>query len=224
MNSHCFFVRRNFIKPLIGIILRPDKSLEGHDIHLLYDKFLYISKRLNFTCIGIPLTNSIKENKKLIDLCDGIIGQGGDDFLKKDISLIKYIYDKNIPFLGICLSMQAMGYLFSGELKEIKTLKNKQNHKDKKDYVHKIKIKKNTLLYKIVKKEVIEVNSRHKSTIINTKLNISAISKDNIVEAIEDTNKLFFLGLQWHPESLFDKDKFNYKICRYFVKVSGGKK
>ena len=53
------------------------------------------------------------------------------------------------------------------------------------------------------KKEKILVNSRHKSSINNSKYKINAISKDNVIEAIEIPNKRFFLGIQWHLENMY---------------------
>ena len=40
----------------------------------------------------------------------------------------------------------------------------------------------------------------------NTKLEVVGISHDNYIEAIEDTSKRFFIGVQWHPESMIDYD------------------
>ena len=37
------------------------------------------------------------------------------------------------------------------------------------------------------------MNSRHKSAIVETKLDIIARSDDNIIEAVEDNSKTFFL-------------------------------
>ena len=44
---------------------------------------------------------------------------------------------------------------------------------------------------------------------------ISAVSKDGIIEGIEDNSKKFFLGVQWHPESL--KDSNSYNLIKYFI-------
>jgi putative glutamine amidotransferase len=85
--------------------------------------------------------------------------------------------------------------------------------------LHEIRIKKNTLLYKILKKEKILVNSRHRSSIKNTKYKVSSISKDNVIESIEDSNQKFYIGIQWHPENLYDIDSNSKKIFDYFIKM-----
>jgi len=43
------------------------------------------------------------------------------------------------------------------------------------------------------------------------------MSDDNIIEGIEDSNKKFFLGVQWHPESTEDID--NYNLFKYFIDI-----
>ena len=54
-----------------------------------------------------------------------------------------------------------MGVLFNGTMMDI------ENHKKKLDYVHEVKIKRNSKLYNIFKSDIIKVNSRHKSIIKN---------------------------------------------------------
>ena len=105
-----------------------------------------------------------------------------------------------------------MGVLFEGNMIDI------NNHKKTLNYVHEVKIKRNSTLYNIFKSNKIKVNSRHKSVIINTKINVSGISQDGYIEAIEDSNKKFFIGVQWHPESMIEYDDKQNNLFKYFVK------
>ena len=122
-----------------------------------------------------------------------------------------YIYDIDKPVLGICLGMQLMGVLFGGKMIDIK------NHKKKLSYVHSVNIRKNSNLYNIFKNNNIKVNSRHKSAIKYTKLKIVGISNDGYIEALEAANKKFFLGVQWHPESMLSYDINQNYIFKYFI-------
>lgn len=186
-------------------------SNEGNQIYYLYQSFY----KLDFDYLPISLTN-MDDIKKKINLCDGIIMQGGDDYLEIHKDIIKYLYDNDIPLLAICMSMQAMGVLFNGKLKDI------SNHKDKKLYSHFIKIKKHTLLFDIIGCDYLFVNSSHKCALDNTDLEVSAVS--DCIEAIEDNTKRFFLGLQWHPEKMIEYDKLEKKIFDYFKEVCNGVK
>lgn len=136
--------------------------------------------------------------KPLIDMCDGFILQGGTDFYDVDLVIVKYLYEKNIPTLGICLGMQTMACLFNGKMDKIK------NHYNLDRYVHTINIDNNSKLFNIIKKDNIMVNSRHHDYITCTNLNVSSYS--DVIESIEDVNKDFFIGVQWHPESLMDEN------------------
>ena len=88
----------------------------------------------------IPRYNSdieFNKVKSLIDMCDYFILQGGSDFYDVDIKIVKYLYDKNIPTLGICLGMQTMAFAFNGKLGDV------INHNSNLSYVHNVMINKN---------------------------------------------------------------------------------
>ena len=88
-------------------------------------------------------------------------------------------------------------------------------------YVHYINIVPNTLLFKILKEKRILVNSRHYDCLKWTNLKISAVSDDGIIEAIENEKQKFFLGVQWHPETLIDIDSNSYQLFKYFIDICG---
>lgn len=194
------------MKPIIGIISRNYYSESKRKINIVY-------KDLNSSIIksgGIPIGIPSKCNiNDYLNICNGFIFQGGDTIDNNNLDIIKILKEKDIPILGICLGMQEMFY--QDNLIDI------PNHKI--NNLHEIKIYKDTLLYKILKKDKILVNSRHQSAINNTKYLISSKSKDNIIESIEDTNKKFFLGLEWHPENMYDIDSNSKKIFDYFIKI-----
>ena len=197
------------MQPIIGIVTRASISLENHKISIIYKEIEEAIIKNGAIPIGITLNNNYK---KLINLCDGIIFQGGDEFEKYDLESLKYIYDINKPVLGICLGMQLMGVLFNGNMIDI------NNHKKTLNYSHEVRIKRNSKLYNIFKTDIIKVNSRHKSVIKNTKLNISGISQDGYIEAIEDIRNKFFIGVQWHPESMLKYDDKQNNLFKQFIK------
>jgi len=184
----------------IGIIGRLNEN------KITYNKeIIDVITNYNFTPLGIIVNFNndpkieFNKIKHIIDICDGFILQGGNSWYDIDILIIKYLHKKNIPTLGICLGMQTMAIAFNGTEGNIGL-----THKSNEKYVHNININKNSKLYSIIKKENISVNSRHKDYIISTNLDICA--NNEIIEAVEDKNKKFFIGVQWHPESLMDEN------------------
>ncbi len=163
-----------------------------------------------FGGIPIGIYNNIDN---YINICDGYILPGGDDYTENDILNVKKLYHLNKKVLGICLGHQTIGMIKNGIMYNVK------NHKKIDKYVHSIIIEKNSLLYKIIGKEKIKVNSRHKSALLKTSFFVSAKSDDGIIEAIEDKDKTFFIGLEWHPESLVLFDNNSKKIFSYFINI-----
>ena len=205
------------MKPIIGIITRPDKLISGNEVMGVYDEIRKSIIGSGGIPIGIlPLTENLdyfdNDVYKIIDMCDGVILQGGDEFYNYDLEIVKYLFENDIPTLGICLGMQLMGSIFGGNLENI----TKHKYKDKK-YAHKVYIDKSSKLYDIFKNEVINVNSRHISALNTTELDIVGLSEDNVIEAIEDKNKKFFIGVQWHPESMYSYDILECNLFDYFL-------
>jgi len=88
--------------------------------------------------------------------------------------------------------------------------------------VHKVRIRKGTLLYEIIKEEVIFTNSFHVQAVKKTVLPFmeSAHAEDGVVEAIESSGHFFVLGLQFHPEKMPGRI-FAQKIWRAFLDAAG---
>lgn len=194
----------------VGIILREFNENNKHFIGTRNDLFKTLTE-FNLNIIGIPINNKLNNIINTINMCDGLILPGGDNITNNDYAVIDYLYRNDIPTLGICLGMQTMALYFSN-IPE-KSLK---NHYSSQNYVHYVTIAKDSLLFKILKKERIMVNSRHHSFIPKTKASVNATS-NGLIEGIEAKNKKFFLGIEWHPESLNDTN--SYQIFKHFIDI-----
>lgn len=202
------------MKRKIGIISRYDKNISGKDVFIMYDSFknIILDNGLLPICIIPPvynINNSVndKEEKdinELLDMCDGIILQGGDDFYDYDKKVCEYAIKNNKPILGICLGMQCMASIYQNNLNKI------NNHNDT---FHKINIVKNSKLFNILGEDNILVNSYHNEYVNDPGIySVSALSYDNVIESIEYNNNTFNLGVQFHPEKTYYEDENMKKI------------
>ena len=82
---------------------------------------------------------------------------------------------------------------------------------------HQIYIESKTLLYNIVKKNIINVNSAHHQAVdkLGNGLIVSSKATDGIIESIESINHSWCIGIQWHPE--FFITKFDKLIFKDFI-------
>ena len=153
-----------------------------------------------------------------IKLCNGIILQGGITNEAFEDWIAKYCYENDIPCLGICAGQNCIVRGLGGTTYKIP---NPEKHdKSKEDYVHTIHIDKNSKFYDIVKKEEIMVNSRHKRAIETCpKLDKVALCEDGYADVVEAKNKKFYMGVRFHPESLYKIDKNMNKIFEHFIEM-----
>lgn len=222
------------MKKTIGVISRSwIASYKDIPLYGFRRDLLTYLRKYDINVISIPInfdevSNGVlegKENKKeilekeferikeILDFCDGIIFPGGNHRTTFDSMIVEYLNKINKPTLGICLGMQIMSKTYNGD--KVEKIGN-YSHSVLEEYAHDITIDKNSFLYKILGKEKIKVNSRHICYIPDTNLDKVAYSDDGILEAVEDKSKKFFIGVQWHPESLYN-DEFSKKLFDYFI-------
>ena len=219
------------IRPIIGIVGRlysgESNIICVEEIRIAVTKFWGIPLLIlpvdkdEMSCKNVYSEEEIEDLERVLNLCDGFILPGGDTWYRLDEVVIDYAIRRDKPLLGICLGMQVLSKVLSGE-KEIaydNTIKNNTliNHLEpNKDYVHSVIIDKNSKLYSIIGEEKIWVNSRHSYHVpeLDNTL-ICARSSDGLIEGVELKDKKFIIGVQWHPESNLE-DKHSKKLFKSF--------
>lgn len=127
--------------------------------------------------------------------------------------------ERNIPILGICRGIQAINVFLGGSLhQEIKTHIKHWQFAPKEHPTHTIIIEKDSLLYRIVKKEEMRVNSFHHQAIkdLGKGLFVSARAKDGVIEAVECKERRI-LGLQFHAECMWRNLEEVKKIFEWLI-------
>ena len=161
---------------------------------------------------------SLKDLFSTIDLCDGIILEGGITICDYEQEVAKYCIKNDIPLLGICCGCINMALATGGSisLENYDYLKEKHFSLSNME-MHDVNIDMDSKLYSMIKKGNFTVNSIHKCKIDNPgEYSIKGFADDNIVELLELDGKGFNIGVQWHPEFITDKDEEN-QIFKGFI-------
>lgn len=232
-------------KPIIGITLDNEEPgiYSKFPWYAIRNNYLHSIEKSGG--IPFPLFHTQKNVNQLFNLLDGIIITGGNfDIDPKlygqktkgsriiknnrtnfELSIFNKFLKSTKPILGICGGEQLINVACGGTLiqdikKENKNTIQHEQLNPRNQTSHKVIILKNTLLRKIIKKDIIKVNSAHHQSIniFGKKIIPSGYSPDGIVESIEHTKHRWCIGVQWHPEFLITKE--DIKLIKNFVKIS----
>jgi len=190
------------------------------------------------------------ELKNLYGRLDGIVFAGGNDIspqlygeethpLTVDVSLERdrventlmgWALADNKPLLAICRGFQLLNVHVGGSLYQdlSNNFPGASNHElstHQQDYTyiaHRLKLAPNSYLATIINSEELNANTHHHQgiKILANDLRASAWSEDGIIEAIEHPGKLFVLGVQCHPESLYQIDEKWATVFNAFIQAS----
>lgn len=231
------------MRPLIGIT--PDylslEEVRNEQCYILRENYLSALSKHGATCVILPHDDNSVES--LVEKLDGLLFTGGNhdidpkcygEVIKSDtvtlnnkrtnfeMDLFKKFFATGKPILGICGGQQLINVCLGGSLiqhipDEIDNHIEHSRSVDRKQFCHSVIIKKDTLLYKILKTDKIEVNTSHHQAVKKLGSNVicNSIATDQVIEGIEIKGHKFCLGVQWHPEYLLgDNDE---KIFKFFV-------
>ncbi|MEA2022491.1 MAG: gamma-glutamyl-gamma-aminobutyrate hydrolase family protein [Candidatus Caldatribacteriota bacterium] len=145
-----------------------------------------------------------------------------------DRYLIEAALKRNMPFIGICRGMQMICETAGGKLNykfldKMDTGGVLHRQKEKGNIpTHTISLKEGSQLQKILGVSEVKVNSFHNQFCAEPGKNFkaSAWAKNEIVEAIESPVYRFALGLQFHPEKMYNNYPIFIKIFETFLEKS----
>lgn len=220
-----------------------DHSLCGNKKTSVNTLYVESIRRQGALPVILPCISSKEENQEYIKMCDGFLLTGGMDIApllykempqskcgpfdyevdQSQLDLVKMILDSGKPVLAICRGMQQVNIALGGTLiQDIPSQKGYGNHSFDYDgnLVHAIEIEKDSLLYEILKKEELLVNSLHHQALgkLGEGMEIMAKAPDGIVEAAGIRERKI-LGVQWHPELLMEKGKDMNRLFQWLIKT-----
>jgi putative glutamine amidotransferase len=145
---------------------------------------------------------------------------GRDEF---EIGLVKAARERGLPIFAICRGVQVLNVACGGTLVQdipsqvTGALTHDLPIPPNQPYslAHEIWLEKDSLLSSLMRERLsdtdsCEVNSRHHQAVkdLASGFRVSATAPDGVIEAIENPDHAFCLGVQWHPENFFRTGEF----------------
>ena len=145
-----------------------------------------------------------------------------------ELSLAREAFKRKLPVLGICGGIQLINVLAGGTLyQDIPSqypnpIIHQQTH-FKTEPSHVIRLDTASRLYRIMGQEQLMVNSTHHQAVKDTGRGFKAAawSPDGLIEAVEPLDGAgFVLGVQWHPEALYQTHNVWQRLFAEFISQS----
>lgn len=239
------------MKPIIGVTVDKITS-DGYGYEKINECNLKALIAAGGIPLMLPLTGDDDLIEDYLNIVDGLYFSGGSDInplifgedpIKElgdidysrdefEIKLFKKAAAKNIPILGICRGEQVINVASGGNLyQDIYVQKEGAGGHSPKfsqysGYAyHKVTIMKDSKLYDILKTQEICVNSLHHQAVkdLGQGYKITAQAPDGIIEAIESLDHSFIVGIQWHPEFMYERYPEFMKIFQALVQAAAKK-
>ncbi len=231
-------------RPLIAVTPNYDYSIETATIKNLYTEAVH---EAGGASVVLPCCTDEEVLGRVLDACSGLLVTVGPDidaryFGENNLSftgnvspyrdamemfLIRQAARQKKPILGICRGLQILNVAFGGTLyQDIKhQIRDREigEHSQKAPRwypYHDIYIKRDSLVYKSFEnRDRASVNSFHHQSVKDPAPGflITSQAADGIIESIENTGYEFAVGVQWHPEDMWEKDRLYLNIFRMFV-------
>lgn len=220
------------MRPIIGVTCYHDWQNQWMRQN---DTYIRAVEKSGGSPILLPATDNEEVINSYLETIDGLIISGGPDIganyfneePHKDIqgisplmdvfemSLVTKAIELEVPIFGICRGLQLLNVAMGGDLYQdiYSQYDTEIQHRQKAPrtfLAHSIKIEKNSLLYDHFGASL-RVNTFHHQALKNVAkgLKVTAYAPDGIIEAVEGTGDGFILGVQWHPEGMWNSE-YNY--------------
>lgn len=231
------------MKPII-LISAVRNLKNSKEKFMLHESYVNAVRAAGGTPILAPITNDLDEVKAYISICDGLVLPGGEDvspmLLNEDplrgigyisaerdyfeFMLFEEARKQGKPILGICKGCQIIALSTGGKIyqdiftQHPNTIEHNQPEEQLGELFHSISLTQDSKLYELFKGESIPVNSWHHQAVrcVGPELKVTARSSDGIIEGIESIDGLM-MGVQWHPELLFEKYPKQLSIYKHLI-------
>ncbi|HEX5108902.1 MAG TPA: gamma-glutamyl-gamma-aminobutyrate hydrolase family protein [Vicinamibacterales bacterium] len=149
-----------------------------------------------------------------------------------ELELVQRALEADLPVLGICRGIQVLNVARGGTLiqdipDQVTSAGNHQLREPPFAIAHDVWVTAGTCLERLLRERLEDgdtcaVNSRHHQAVkkVGEGLVVTATAPDGVIEAIEDPDRRFCVGVQWHPENFYRTGEFS-ALFEAFVKACG---
>lgn len=230
-------------KPIIA--LTPYHNIEKDEPYMR-PAYLKAIRSAGGIPVILPLELEEDDLRQVLSHVDGVLFTGGPDVhpfyfgeetqrfcgnvsAKRDaleLALLKLAMEMKKPILGICRGVQLLNIGLGGDIYQDIPSQFEEDfpiaHSQPFGFEipsHTVTVEDGTLLAAIAQKAVIRVNSMHHQAVrtVAPGLVASGFAPGGLVEAIEMPGYPFLLGVQWHPEYLWEADGADRRLWEWFV-------
>lgn len=235
-------------KPVI--LLTPYFNTE-RDEPYMRPAFLKAVRHAGGIPVILPLDLTEADLAQLLEGADAVLFTGGPDVhpfffgeetqahcgnvcLRRDeleLALLRLAMEAKKPILGVCRGVQILNIGLGGDIYQDIPSQFKEEfpiaHTQPFAYdipSHTVSVTPGTLLARIAQNSVIKVNSMHHQAVrrVAPGLTASGHAPGGLVECVEKPDYPFFIGVQWHPEYLWEQDKAAERLFGMFVEAARG--
>ncbi|MGD8367562.1 MAG: gamma-glutamyl-gamma-aminobutyrate hydrolase family protein [Desulfobacterales bacterium] len=195
----------------------------------------------------IPTDSDQRSLHRILRAADGLLLSGGPDVHpgfygeepipglgeidepldRMEIAAVRAALAENLPVLAVCRGIQVLNIALGGTVyqdigSQVPEAIGHRQQAAKSVPTHSVRIERPSLLFDILRRRNIRVNGRHHQAVkdVAEGLQVAGRAPDGLVEAVFSPRHPFVLGVQWHPEGLFETDPLSRKLFSAFVKAA----
>jgi putative glutamine amidotransferase len=195
----------------------------------------------------IPYVQSLSELDTILARLDGVILPAGADIQpfyyheeprpelistnpqadELELALTRCALQKDLPILGICRGTQLLNVALGGTLYQdvqqecIQSMQHMCPDQSRSAFAHNVCLDPHSRMARLLKNTQFAVNSIHHQAVKKPGVGVQVVgwAEDNIPEAIEVEGYRFVMGLQCHPEEIYQQVPACARFFQAFVRA-----
>jgi len=232
------------MQPVIGITCSLDQNTDRSQLAQYYVRAVEAAGGIP---VALPTLKNLSLIPGQLDMIKGLLLSGGVDvdpgfFAEEprpwtgeitperdwyELELVRQALERKKPVLAICRGIQILNIAAGGSIHQdiSRGIRNPLKHSQQAPRwypTHRIDLVPGTRPAAIFKAETLRVNSFHHQAIKNLApgFTVAARSDDGVIEAIERPDGVFTVGVQFHPECMWERDTTFLGLFRALVEAS----